>query len=511
MKSAGYVGGVTAIWRRLLDERRAATEDELQKLSDLFSRGGFTDGYFIGRVDHRMTGIRSEDDKERSAAAEKAAAAARAGSFLPASLSASVKAGMPLTLTASAPLFRQEERPSGEGEGENKKTVTVTVLGDVPEEAQNPSAALTSGTLVKQLSKLGGTPYTAASVRVDCEEGLILPLARLNALRRQATDALDAARMAAMPAPASPYTPEKALLPGRALSGSDGMPSAEPSGRQEPPGGAMMRYAHFLRPEQITPAAAGYFKVRFLPLDRWEPSANGVSLPPVIFDHESEEVKASLARVLRAGARHILIGNVGHFPLLCEVCAALESSLTAGLTLHGDFRLNLTNAAALARVFEMAAASGAPLSDVILSPELTLPRLRDLCAAHPDQAGVIIYGRLPLMLLEKCVIRELYPDSRDPKKQNGRAGAACAACASDAAALSDRKGVVFPLLRIAGHRNLLLNALPLSMTDRPDDLSRAGISLRHYLFTTESPAAVDRVIRADREGAAVGGEVRRIK
>ena len=63
MKSPGYVSGVTAIWRRLLDERRAATPDEITALSDLFSRGGFTDGYQVEKVSRSMMGIRSEADK----------------------------------------------------------------------------------------------------------------------------------------------------------------------------------------------------------------------------------------------------------------------------------------------------------------------------------------------------------------------------------------------------------------------------------------------------------------
>ena len=40
MKSPGYVYGVTKIYRRLLDENRAATGDEIEELKRIFSRGG---------------------------------------------------------------------------------------------------------------------------------------------------------------------------------------------------------------------------------------------------------------------------------------------------------------------------------------------------------------------------------------------------------------------------------------------------------------------------------------
>lgn len=518
MKSAGYVGGVTAIWRRLLDERRAATEEEMQTLADLFSRGGFTDGYFTGNVDHRMMGIRSETDKERTSDTERAAAGQN-GSYLPLTLHASVRAGEPMTLTATAPLFRQDsDLPTATTATESETvpetetetaTETVTVRGDIPARAQNPAAALTEETLTKQLTRLGGTPYRPAALTVDLDPGLILPVSRLNALRRAATDALDAARLHAMPRPATPYRPEQAT-------------AAQPARHtpSERPDAPHARSACFRHAGQITPAAKDYFPLRFLPLTDWAPKvANGVILPPVIFDHESGQVKAMLTEAIRSGARHILVGNPGHFPLLRETLDAMDPSAAEGLTFHGDFRLNVTNLPALDRICEMAnialsdssAAQPPALADVILSPELTLPRLRDLHAARPDRVRTIVYGRLPLMLLEKCAIRALYPDARDPKKSNGHAGTACALCAKNAAALTDRKGKVFPLVRTFNHRNLILNSLPLSMTDRADDLARAAIFARHYLFTTESAQEVDRVIQADRHGTPIGGDIKRLK
>lgn len=63
MKSPDYVYGVTRIYRRLLDEKRAATPAEIKELENLFSRSGFTDGYYVGKISKAMNGIRSEADK----------------------------------------------------------------------------------------------------------------------------------------------------------------------------------------------------------------------------------------------------------------------------------------------------------------------------------------------------------------------------------------------------------------------------------------------------------------
>ena len=72
MKSPAYVGGVVRIYRRLLDERRAATDAEMRELAALFSRGGFTDGYYTEKIDDGMNGIRSEQDKADTARVQNA-------------------------------------------------------------------------------------------------------------------------------------------------------------------------------------------------------------------------------------------------------------------------------------------------------------------------------------------------------------------------------------------------------------------------------------------------------
>ncbi len=66
MKAPEYVGAVTAIYRRLLDENRNANEKEIKLLSDIFSRSGFTDGYFTGKITPKMFGVRTEGDKKNS-------------------------------------------------------------------------------------------------------------------------------------------------------------------------------------------------------------------------------------------------------------------------------------------------------------------------------------------------------------------------------------------------------------------------------------------------------------
>ena len=63
MKSPEYVRDVTSIWRRLIDEKRAADDSDMAELAAIFSRGGFTDGYYSGKIGRKMLGIRNTAER----------------------------------------------------------------------------------------------------------------------------------------------------------------------------------------------------------------------------------------------------------------------------------------------------------------------------------------------------------------------------------------------------------------------------------------------------------------
>ena len=153
MKSPEYVRDTARIWRRLLDERRAATPEELKRLSEIFSRGGLTDGYFTENIGHGMLGIRSDADKSQSRALEPFTGITKK---LPLAVAAEIKAGDPCKMTLS--------------HGEQR----VTVSGEIPQTAIN--APLTRDSAEKNLTKFGGTPYAVSSFELTLDDGLMLPL-----------------------------------------------------------------------------------------------------------------------------------------------------------------------------------------------------------------------------------------------------------------------------------------------------------------------------------------------
>ena len=428
MKAPEYVRDTARIWRRLLDERRAATPDEMRELASIFSRGGFTDGYWKEKIDSKMLGIRSDDDKSASRTLTPFSGITRK---IPLDFAVRMKENEPITLTVS------------------DKNRQVTVVGDVPQAAL--TAPLTEEHLERNLSKLGATPYSIGSFSVEMDGGLMLPVSRLNDLRRRAIAELE-----------SDLTPKKIeKIP-------YGMQKSQNVCKKE-------RSARFYTPEQITPAARAFFDRIYLPLGKETAECDGVVLPPVIFERDRKTVAEMLSAAKQKGVHYALVGNLGHIELVKQ----------SGLVPVGDFRFNVTNCESVCVLEEM------EIHSLILSPELTLPQARDI----KGDTSLIVYGRIPLMTVEKCVIREI---------------ADCDTCAKNAAVLTDRRGVRFPVLREWEHRNVIYNSLPTSMSDRQEQLIKAGIVAQHFLFSTETPDEVDEVIRLWKKGAALPFAVRRI-
>ena len=428
MKAPEYVRDTARIWRRLLDERRAATPDEMRELASIFSRGGFTDAYYKEKIDGKMLGIRSDDDKSASRTLTPFGGITRK---IPLNFAVRMKENEPITLTVS------------------DKKRSVCVEGDIPQAAL--TAPLSAEHLERNLSKLGGTPYAIGSFSVEMDDGLMLPVSRLNDLRRRAIAEWEC-NLTPQTIEKTPYVMQKSHNVSKKT-----------------------RSARFYSPEQITPLARAFFERIYLPLGKETPETDGIILPPVIFERDLKVVQQMLLNAAQKGVRYALVGNLGHIDIVKQ----------AGLVPVGDFRFNVTNCESVCVLEEMG------IDSLILSPELTLPQARDV----GGDTSLIVYGRIPLMTVEKCVIKEI---------------ANCDTCAQNAAVLTDRRGVSFPVLREWEHRNVIYNSLPTSMSDRQDQLPKAGITNQHFIFSTETSDEVDEVIRLWKKGAALPYAVRRI-
>ena len=473
MKPAEYVGRVTAIYRRLLDQRRAATDAEVAYLADVFSRGGsFTDGYFTSSVSKDMLGVRSDRDKERSriAGADQEMPKERK---IGVAVSARIKRGEPMELSLAV-------APSDIHRYSNTVTA-VSVKGEPPLEAI--SRPTDRALAEKNLLKLGSTRFSAAEVNIEIDEGIMVPVSALNSLRRSATDALEE------------------LLSSHKANGSDITQISASKEAYAPKGKApkkRIRAALFTEASRIPPSAEAYFDEIYLPATEFArkgaetPSfVNGVVLPPVIFDSERDRVDKMLSLARKAGAVYALCGNVGHYQLAAR----------HGFELRGDFRLNVSNAEsanALASLgFEV----------VTASPELTPPKVRDVAAESSIGVRAIVYGKIPLMIVEKCVICEGLKRGNAPLcpiKSRGEVETVCRGV------LTDRTGAEFTVMREFDHRNVIYNSVPVYMGDKKQELDALSLEGEVYIFSDESREEAARVIEGYSSGRAFNGHIRRM-
>lgn len=429
MKSPEYVHGVVKIYRRLLDEGRNATPDEYRTLEEIFSRDGFTTGYFDKKINSSMLGTRSEDARQKS---RTLAPFEKIERRLPVTITAALKRGKPFEITVLG------------DKGE------VRVTGATPEDAVN--APMTREALEKNLSKLGGTAYSLAKCDIDLDDGLILRVSEINALRREAI--------------------EKYSTLGKREH--DGATAVFYNIKRGEKADVHKRTALVMRAKNLPKNDEFYefFDTVFLPISEFlkcdEPRVRGVALPAVIFDGEYEKIARSVKAATEKGATDALVANYGHV------------ALANGLKVHGDFRLNVTNSVSAEFAFENG------FDSLILSPELTAAQARDIGGSVRN----IVYGRLPVMLLEKCAAKET---------------SCCKACESDRAALTDRANKRFPILREEEHRSIVFNSVPTYALDRP------LLGGEHFIFSTESEKEIMDIIYAAKRRAAPTFDIRRIK
>lgn len=420
------------------------SKNTLAALQSVFSRSGFTQGYFEGRLGTNMFGTRQKEDvvSAKDVLGMLARLYQNEVPLVGVDFTVKMYAGQPVQLAAAA----------------NGKKVAVSTQY-CPEPAVNKP--IDAHSLTQRMSKCGGTPFYARSVTCDIEQGLIVPAAELNGLRRAALNALSA-KLAEKSAPVYTY---------------DSFPLAL-SFKKDAPAAGMKWRGVFDRYSQL-PENANQLDFVFLPLE--EQAANfskanarlpqvGVVLPRGIFGNESEIID-KLTRLKEMGIAHALCGNLGGVKIAWDL----------GFTVHGDFGLNIFNSHSLDAAARLGVASQ------ILSLELKTEQFNEITGNIP--VGAVLYGRLPLMLTRNCPIK-----NEKTCKQCGRKSC-----------LTDRKGIAFPV-RCSSKCSEVLNSRPLYMADR---LREVHVDFGAFLFTVETAQQAGDVISDYLQAAPPHGEFTR--
>ena len=425
MKRPEYTAIVTKIYSKALKEHRQPSAEEMETLEKAFSRQGFTQGYFNGDKKD-MFGRRKEPDKDT----EKLFTLARKGYSegelrrVPVHFYTVAEKGMPVKAIAF------------DNDGNR-----AAAMGGVPEKARGQG--LTATYITEQMFKTGGTPYNCVENRAQADPGLYLPASEINDLRRRLVSELSEQR-------AKPPIRRVGKLP------------EKPKGKL-PTGDPAMIF-QVLTEEQLSPELAA-LKPQYLyvpltlmteKLDLLRPFAEQGTipvavLPRVIADNEAAAVYDMLSRMFDQGVNEALVGNLGHAMLAKK----------AGMKLRGDFGLNTFNALSMEVIRQ------AGFISATASFELRLSQIRDMI--KPLDTELIIYGRIPLMVSDQCIIRH----------SAGRCN-----CQTPGQ-MADRMGSVFPVVKEFGCRNVIYNAHKLYLADKAEDVYAAGAWGLRMMFTTE--------------------------
>lgn len=416
MKRPEYVASAVRACRESLD-MGFVTDKTREYLTGVFSRSGFTDGYFKNRRGRDMFGIRRHEDV--TAVSEKMFSQIR-----------NLYKDQPkrVALTGDFSLFQGEYPVLTISDGENGVSVKGEALGETP--IKSP---ITEEKVKSQLEKTGGTPYFLKEINFNISEKVTLPLSVINNMRRSALDELSKSRGENK----NPQVQEISLE------------EFTPHRRK----GKEKNYALW-KSNREAPKFLSEFDIVFLPLFSMEEKyislmekgvTVGAEIPRGMFSLDTKIEKA-LEKLKNIGVKHVLASNIG----------AVYLGRKQGFSVHGGFGLNITNTYAL-NFFESQG-----LKDAELSIEMSKEQINHL--GGELKRGIMVYGKIPLMLTRNC-----------PGKS---AGLDCKTC-KRTLKIRDRKSEDFEVF-CDGTTCEILNCKILTLIDKLSTMFSTDVNYYHF-------------------------------
>lgn len=346
MKRPEYVAAaVTACREALGGQFSIQRADELESL---FSRSGFTKGYYENTLGSGMFGKREKENVTAATSAllkKYARLYEKERAVFPVNFVFSAFEGEHISLSVSAA-------------GKN-----VFVQSAVSAE-KAISRPITQELVAAQLAKCGGTIFYADDIACELGENVSVPMSAVNALRREGLEQLAKQIAARKPQPSRDF--EIKAMPHTAAD-------------------SLQKYLLFRNADAI-PETLDCDKI-FLPLDTapelFKRYHAGAVIPRGMFGN----AQAIVEKLKVSGAQYAL----------CNTLDAVAAAKTAGVEIIGGPFLNIFNTQSLNE------AKALGLCACTLSYELTAAQIERLGA---DIArGAVIYGRTPLMLTRNCPVK----------------------------------------------------------------------------------------------------------
>ncbi len=443
MKRPEYVASAVTAMRQTVDFGRADAEI-IKLLEQVFSREGFTDGYYTSRLGRSMFGIRSEQDKLLTADALSKLHGLYRNELqkIPINMKLVLKSGEPARLTAKA---------------DGKE---VSVLGNIPQQAIK--LPLTKERAKESLLKLGGTCYKAKDITAEIEDGLMLPVSALNQLRQSAVSMLNDIRVKQNRAPVNTDVIKIPNSQNRKIKGF---------------------FARFATLEQLSECKniLSSLKGYSLPLHILLKALNTISdnsLKQLLLNAYAEIPRGStldeaILKDLDAIKNHKVEW------VICSNLSAVELAQKKGFKIMGGFGLNIFN------TFSINTAKDLGLSAAVISPELSFGEINSLGDSYGIEIYSMCYGRQPLMLTRNCPVKN---------------GIGCSG-KKDFCTITDRKKQSFPVICQGGFSEIL----NCKITDVSDSVNTLKVDGGYLYFTLETPENTLSVIKNLLSGGSHSG------
>ncbi len=422
-----YVAFVTRLYARALKEKALPTEEDYRQLRELFAPNGLTDGYFTGEKGPDMLGTLTKTGR-----AEERAFSALRKEYMASELRRVPVTFYTLMEQGKPAMFACEDETGHRAVYQGYEPIDLGRQG------------ITAGRVREILFRTGGTPYYCADAQCIIGPNLDYPDEAIEEARRDLLHQITEqnrhpapVRVEALPEWPEPrsenHTPKLIFQ----ISRED----------QLSPELAKFRPDYLYIPAEILAAGPTY-------LESFREAGVGIAavLPRIVTDEEKPVLRELLATLRSMGITEAVTGSLGLLPILLE----------AGMTPRGDFGLNLANTWAMDRLHQAGFAS------LTASFQLSAQQIRAL--ARTTNLEMIVYGRMPVMVTEHCLIRN----------SSGRCS-----CASPTS-MSDPFGSVYPVEKEFGCRNVVYDSTKIFLADKPEVYADGGLWAVRLLFTTES-------------------------
>lgn len=331
---------------------RTAADGELnaeifRDLEALFTRSGFTDGYYKNKKGREMFGFR---EKENVKSATKELLSKYASMYNKESGRFTADFTFTGKIGEKAKLFARCKAFEASAESE--------VLCEAP-----LNRPISAERIRDALKKCGGTQFSAGEITTDENIDYTLPVSALNAMRRTVLEALSEAIKCGK---------EKKLFPSPVPTAVEASDSRE-------------IYCRFDSAEQVPENTAGY--TVFVPLttdsELIKSNGWGVELPHGMFGND-EKLKPLLEK---SPARLVL----------CHTLDGAALALECGKTAVASPSMNILNS------FSMDEAKRLGIAAAVVSAECSLEHFGRISAPIPK--GILVYGRVPMMLTRNCPVK----------------------------------------------------------------------------------------------------------